>query len=87
MIKQMIPMLSLVTRLAMSTREIWQQIRRRGRENGNVSPLSRPRIFAHHHPLGGRYARDVETKYVRLSTKLNLEALLRGDAEETLVDQ
>jgi hypothetical protein len=57
---------------------------------------SQPPIFAHHHPLGGEsnigglgggYARDVETKYVRFSTRLNLEALLRGDAEETLVDQ
>jgi hypothetical protein len=57
---------------------------------------SQPPIFAHHHPeggesniggLGGGYARSVETKYVRLSTRLNLEALLRGDAEETLVDQ
>jgi hypothetical protein len=29
----------------------------------------------------------VETKYVRLSTRMNLEAQLRGDPEETLVDQ
>jgi hypothetical protein len=57
---------------------------------------SQPAIFAHHQPfgresnivgLGGRYARNVETKYVRLSTRMNLEALLRGDPEETLVDQ
>lgn len=57
---------------------------------------SQPPIFAHHHPeggesniggLGGGYARAVETKYIRLSTRLNLEALLRGDVEETLVDQ
>jgi GR25 family glycosyltransferase involved in LPS biosynthesis len=57
---------------------------------------TQPPIFAHYHPeggesnvggLGGGYARNVETKYIRLSTRLNLEALLRGDAEETLVDQ
>jgi hypothetical protein len=57
---------------------------------------SQPPIFAHHHPLGGEsdigglgggYARNIETKYVRLSTRMNLEALLRGDPEETLVDQ
>jgi hypothetical protein len=36
---------------------------------------------------GGGYARRVETKYVRLSTRLNLEVLLRGDAEETSADQ
>lgn len=57
---------------------------------------SQPPIFAHHHPLGGEsnigglgggYARNVETKYVRLSTRMNLEALLRGDPEETLHDQ
>ncbi|PMD33181.1 glycosyltransferase family 25 protein [Hyaloscypha variabilis F] len=57
---------------------------------------SQPPIFAHHHPpggesdiggLGGGYARNIETKYVRLSTRMNLEALLRGDPEETLVDQ
>jgi len=57
---------------------------------------TQPPIFAHHHPfggesnigrLGGGYARNVETKYVRLSTRMDLEGLLRGDPEETLVDQ
>ncbi len=45
---------------------------------------SQPPIIAHYHPegggssirgLGGGYARSVETNYVRLSTKFNLEAL------------
>ncbi|PVH88839.1 glycosyltransferase family 25 protein [Cadophora sp. DSE1049] len=55
-----------------------------------------PPIFAHHHPpggesniggVGGGYARTVETKYVRLSVRLNLDALLRGEGEDDLVDQ
>ncbi|TVY84973.1 hypothetical protein LSUE1_G000848, partial [Lachnellula suecica] len=56
---------------------------------------SQPPIFSHHHPLGGEsdigglgggYARSVETKYVRKSVRMNLEALLRGAREEDLVD-
>ncbi|KAL2068973.1 hypothetical protein VTL71DRAFT_15311 [Oculimacula yallundae] len=55
-----------------------------------------PPMFAHHHPpggesniggVGGGYARTVETKYVRLSVRMNLESLLEGGAEEDLVDQ
>lgn len=55
-----------------------------------------PPIFAHHHPLGGEsdigglgggYAKQVETKYIRKSVRMNLEALMRGEGEEDLVDQ
>ncbi|CZT51190.1 uncharacterized protein RSE6_12306 [Rhynchosporium secalis] len=55
-----------------------------------------PPIFAHHHPPGGEsniggvgegYARTVETMYVRLSMRMNLEILLAGGTEEDLVDQ
>jgi len=77
----------------MRRREIEQMRKKRGERK---CITSQPPIFAHHHPLGGEsnigglgggYARAVETKYVRYSTRLNLEALVRGDAEETLVDQ
>lgn len=55
-----------------------------------------PPIFAHHHPRGGEsnigglaggFARNVETKYVRKSVRMNLEALMRGGGEEEVVDQ
>ncbi|RDL42344.1 Uncharacterized protein BP5553_02323 [Venustampulla echinocandica] len=55
-----------------------------------------PPIFAHHHPLGGEsdigglgggYARTVETKYLRLSVRMNLQAMVRGDGPEVMVDQ
>lgn len=55
-----------------------------------------PPIFAHHHPpagasdiggVGGGYATNVETKYVRFSVRMNLEALVRGERMEEMVDQ
>ncbi len=61
-----------------------------------VCITSQPPVLAHHHPdggesdiggLGGGYARSVETKYVRKSVRMNLEALVRGDGEEAMVDQ
>lgn len=64
--------------------------------NDNICVTVQPPIFAHHHPpggesdiggLGGGYARTVETKYLRKSVRMNLEALVRGEHEETLVDQ
>ncbi|KAH6711003.1 hypothetical protein BKA61DRAFT_694882 [Leptodontidium sp. MPI-SDFR-AT-0119] len=76
--------------------------RRRLNERGKPGTSERvcvtvqPPIFAHHHPpggesniggVGGGYARTVETKYVRLSVRMNLEALLRGEGGEVLVDQ
>ncbi|KAH7336278.1 hypothetical protein BKA65DRAFT_563288 [Rhexocercosporidium sp. MPI-PUGE-AT-0058] len=74
------------------------QLSERGRRgmSERVCVTVQPPIFAHHHPpggesdiggVGGGYARTVETKYVRLSVRMNLEALLRGDGEEDLVDQ
>jgi GR25 family glycosyltransferase involved in LPS biosynthesis len=56
---------------------------------------SQPPIFAHHHPAGGRsnigglgggYATSVETKYLRLSVRMNLQALVRGGGPEELED-
>lgn len=55
-----------------------------------------PPIFAHHHPmkgtsdiggLGGGYARKYETKYLRYSVRMNLEALVEGAGEDSFVDQ
>ncbi|TVY18980.1 hypothetical protein LARI1_G003374, partial [Lachnellula arida] len=37
--------------------------------------------------LGGGFARNVETKYIRKSVRMNLEALMRGGGEEEVVDQ
>ena len=68
----------------------------RSSRSERVCVTVQPPIFAHHHPpggesniggVGGGYARTVETKYVRLSVRLNLDALLRGDGEDDLVDQ
>ncbi|KAF2264500.1 hypothetical protein CC78DRAFT_516679 [Lojkania enalia] len=66
--------------------------RKKGRER--VCLASQPPIFAHHHPmegesdiggLGGGYARKFETKYLRLSVRMNLENIVQGVKE--LVDQ
>jgi hypothetical protein len=57
---------------------------------------SQPPIFAHHHPAGGRsnigglgggYATSVETKYLRFSVRMNLQALVRNGGPEELEDQ
>jgi hypothetical protein len=61
-----------------------------------VCITSQPPIFAHHHPmqgesdiggLGGGYARKYETKYLRHSVRMNLEALVQGKGERELEDQ
>lgn len=66
--------------------------RNKGRER--VCLTSQPPIFAHHHPqegssdiggLGGGYARSFETKYLRLSVRMNLERIVQG--LRTIVDQ
>lgn len=55
-----------------------------------------PPIFAHHHPQGGQsdiggvgggFARERETRYLRFSVRMNLEALVRGDGREGMIDQ
>lgn len=78
-----------------SERRKWKEEERSSRSE-RVCVTVQPPIFAHHHPTGGEsdiggvgrgYARTVETKYVRLSVRMNLEALLRGDGEEEMVDQ
>jgi GR25 family glycosyltransferase involved in LPS biosynthesis len=57
---------------------------------------SQPPIFAHHHPPGGRsnigglgggYATNVESKYLRLSVRMNLQALVRGEGVDGMEDQ
>lgn len=57
---------------------------------------SQPPIFAHHHPqqgesdiggLGGGYAKKFETKYLRLSVRMNLERIVHGARDRDLVDQ
>ncbi|RAR07091.1 glycosyltransferase family 25 protein [Stemphylium lycopersici] len=57
---------------------------------------TQPPIFAHHHPLGGQsdigglgggFARRYETKYLRLSVRMNLERLVWGVGKGELVDQ
>ncbi|KAF8864509.1 hypothetical protein BDZ45DRAFT_797194 [Acephala macrosclerotiorum] len=68
-----------------------------GKEPERVCLTVQPPIFAHHHPageesniskLGSKYAREVETKYVRWSLRMNLDRLVWGDKkEEDLVDQ
>lgn len=59
-----------------------------------VCLASQPPIFAHHHPmegesdiggLGGGYANKYETKYLRLSVRMNLERIVQGIKD--LVDQ
>ncbi|KAH7130686.1 hypothetical protein B0J11DRAFT_523830 [Dendryphion nanum] len=59
-----------------------------------VCLASQPPIFAHHHPmegesdiggLGGGYATKYETKYLRLSVRMNLERIVQGIKK--LVDQ
>ncbi|PVI02038.1 glycosyltransferase family 25 protein [Periconia macrospinosa] len=61
-----------------------------------VCLTSQPPIFAHHHPqqgesdiggLGGGYARKFETKYLRLSVRMNLERIVNGAKDRELVDQ
>ncbi|KAH8727506.1 hypothetical protein GQ44DRAFT_703330 [Phaeosphaeriaceae sp. PMI808] len=61
-----------------------------------VCLTSHPPIFAHHHPLqgesdigglGGGYARNYETKYLRYSVRMNLENLVQGKKERELTDQ
>jgi GR25 family glycosyltransferase involved in LPS biosynthesis len=61
-----------------------------------VCLTSQPPIFAHHHPmegesdiggLGGGYARRHETKYLRLSVRMNLEKIVEGVERDELVDQ
>ena len=68
----------------------------RSSRSERVCVTVQPPIFAHHHPpggesniggVGGGYARTVETKYVRLSVRLNLGTLLRGEGEDDLIDQ
>lgn len=58
--------------------------------------LSQPPVFAHHHPmegqsdiggLGGGYATRFETKYLRLSVRMNLERIVQGWKGKQLVDQ
>ena len=53
-------------------------------------------IFAHRHPLGGQsniegvaggYENDAETKYIRKSVRMNLEAVVRGAGKVGMVDQ
>jgi hypothetical protein len=57
---------------------------------------SQPPMFAHHHPsggksniggLGGGYATSVETKYLRFSVRMNLQALARGEGIKGIKDQ
>lgn len=57
---------------------------------------SQPPIFAHHHPdggessiggLGGGYAKEVETKYLRKSVRMNLGMLVRGGGVDEMEDQ
>ncbi|KAF1956391.1 hypothetical protein CC80DRAFT_563217 [Byssothecium circinans] len=57
------------------------------REMERVCLTTQPPIFAHHHPmegesdiggLGGGYARKHETKYLRLSVRMNLEGIVQG---------
>ena len=57
---------------------------------------TQPPIFAHHHPmdgesdiggLGGGYATKFETKYLRLSVRMNLERIVMGWKDRDLVDQ
>lgn len=57
---------------------------------------TQPPIFAHHHPvngesdiggLGGGYATRFETKYLRLSVRMNLERIVMGWRQRDLVDQ
>ncbi|KAF2691025.1 glycosyltransferase family 25 protein, partial [Lentithecium fluviatile CBS 122367] len=64
----------------------------KGRER--VCLTSQPPLFAHHHPmegesdiggLGGGYATRFETKYLRLSVRMNLERIVQG--LRTVVDQ
>ncbi|KAF2637977.1 hypothetical protein P280DRAFT_405620 [Massarina eburnea CBS 473.64] len=69
-----------------------------GKKKGmeRVCLTSQPPIFAHHHPLegesdigglGGGYARKFETKYLRLSVRMNLERIVQGVEGGVLVDQ
>ncbi|KAJ4296760.1 hypothetical protein N0V90_006808 [Kalmusia sp. IMI 367209] len=71
-----------------------KEIKKDGRER--VCLLSQPPVFAHHHPmdgesdiggLGGGYATKFETKYLRLSVRMNLERIVQGWREKELVDQ
>ncbi|KAF2018938.1 glycosyltransferase family 25 protein [Aaosphaeria arxii CBS 175.79] len=64
------------------------------RSKERVCLTSQPPIFAHHHPmdgesdiggLGGGYATKYETKYLRLSVRMNLERIVQGI--KNLVDQ
>jgi hypothetical protein len=66
--------------------------KRKGRER--VCLTTQPPIFAHHHPmegqsdiggLGGGYATRFETKYLRLSVRMNLERIVQG--LKTIIDQ
>jgi hypothetical protein len=68
--------------------------RTRAKEKERVCLTSQPPIFAHHHPLegesdigglGGGYVRNFETKYLRLSVRMNLERIVQG--LRTIVDQ
>jgi len=65
-------------------------------ENERICLASQPPIFAHHHPmdgesdiggLGGGYARKFETKYLRLSVRMNLERIVQGIGWRKLIDQ
>lgn len=76
--------------------EIPRKAEEKGKKDERVCITVQPPIFAHHHPaggesniggLGGGYARNVETKYVRLSVRMNMEALVRGEGVEEMVDQ
>ncbi|KAH8649450.1 hypothetical protein BGZ60DRAFT_389973 [Tricladium varicosporioides] len=79
-----------------SSPEIQNQEEKRRKLGERKCITSQPPIFAHHHPpggesniggLGGGYARTVESKYLRLSVRMNLWALIRGEGIEGLVDQ
>lgn len=71
-----------------------KSIKKEARER--VCLATQPPIFAHHHPmdgesdiggLGGGYATKFETKYLRLSVRMNLERIVMGWKEKDLVDQ
>lgn len=64
-----------------------------GQERERVCITTQPPIFAHHHArgggsdiggLGGGYAREVETRYLRFSVRMNLGGLVGG---REVVDQ
>lgn len=71
-----------------------KEIKKGARER--ICLATQPPIFAHHHPrdgesdiggLGGGYATKFETKYLRMSVRMNLERIVMGRKERELVDQ